>query len=65
MKLATIRTVLSISLSKAWPIHKLDIKNAFLHGELQETVYMHQPLRYRDRTHLDYVCRLRKSKNCI
>ena len=41
VKPATIRTVLSISLSKAWPIHQLDLKKAFIHGELQETIYMH------------------------
>ena len=61
VKPATIRTVLSLSLSKAWPIHQLDVKNAFLHGDLQETVYMHQPVGYRDRVHPDYVCLLRKS----
>ena len=61
VKPATIRTVLSLSLSKAWPIRQLDVKNAFLHGELQETVYMHQPLGYRDKSHPDYVCLLRKS----
>ncbi|GJY31448.1 ribonuclease H-like domain-containing protein [Tanacetum coccineum] len=39
----TIRTVLSIFVSRSWPIHQLDVKNAFLHGYLSETVYMHQP----------------------
>jgi hypothetical protein len=61
VKPATIRTVLSISLSKAWQIHQLDVKNAFLHGELKETVYMHQPLGFKDPNLPHHVCRLRKS----
>nr|XP_021861020.1 uncharacterized protein LOC110800042 [Spinacia oleracea] len=39
----------------------LDVKNAFLHGELKETVYLHQPVGFRDPTHPDYVCLLKKS----
>ncbi|KAK2355223.1 hypothetical protein QL285_092651 [Trifolium repens] len=61
VKPATIRTVLSIALSKSWHIHQLDVKNAFLHGELKETVYMYQPLGFKDSAHPDHVCRLRKS----
>lgn len=61
VKTATIRTVLSLALSKSWSIHQLDVKNAFLHGHLQETIFMHQPPGFRDPTHPDYVCRLRKS----
>ncbi|GKC91930.1 ribonuclease H-like domain-containing protein, partial [Tanacetum coccineum] len=40
----TIRTVLSLATSRHWLVHQLDIKNAFLHGDVSETVYMHQPL---------------------
>ncbi|KAJ9546696.1 LOW QUALITY PROTEIN: hypothetical protein OSB04_019239 [Centaurea solstitialis] len=36
IKPATIRTVLSLAVSRSWPIHQLDVKNAFLHGNLQE-----------------------------
>jgi len=34
VKPATVRTVLSLALSRHWPIHQLDVKNAFLHGTL-------------------------------
>ncbi|GJU08396.1 ribonuclease H-like domain-containing protein [Tanacetum coccineum] len=43
VKPATIRTVLSLAVSRDWPIYQLDVKNVFLHGHLSETVYMHQP----------------------
>lgn len=61
VKPATIRIVLTLALSKSWPIHQLDVKNAFLHGNLKETIYMHQPLGFRDSIHRDYVCLLKKS----
>uniref|UniRef100_A0A803MGI4 Reverse transcriptase Ty1/copia-type domain-containing protein n=1 Tax=Chenopodium quinoa TaxID=63459 RepID=A0A803MGI4_CHEQI len=61
VKPATIRTVLSIAISHSWPIHQLDVKNAFLHGYLNETVYMHQPMGFRDKSRPDHVCLLRGS----
>jgi len=39
----------------------MDVKNAFLHGDLQEEVYMEQPLGYVDQTHPNLVCRLKKA----
>nr|GEY58303.1 ribonuclease H-like domain-containing protein [Tanacetum cinerariifolium] len=39
VKLGTIHTVLSLATSRHWPVHQLDVKNAFLHGDLSETVY--------------------------
>ncbi|KAJ9537899.1 hypothetical protein OSB04_030632 [Centaurea solstitialis] len=61
VKPATIRTVLSIALGRNWPIHQLDVKNVFLHGNLKETVFMHQPPRFYNPSAPGYVCRLRKS----
>ncbi|XP_074287645.1 uncharacterized protein LOC141612793 [Silene latifolia] len=61
VKPATIRTVLSIALASQWSIHQLDVKNALLHGDLSETVYMHQPMGYRDSRFPGHVCLLRKS----
>ncbi|KAI3508248.1 hypothetical protein L1887_23254 [Cichorium endivia] len=61
VKPTTIRTVLSLAVSRSWPIHQLDVKNAFLHGELNETVYMFQPPAFVDKNNPKHVCRLRKS----
>ncbi|GJY09578.1 ribonuclease H-like domain-containing protein [Tanacetum coccineum] len=61
VKPATIRTVLSLAISRHWPVHQLDVKNAFLHGSLSETVYMHQPPGFRDPRHPDHVCLLQRS----
>ena len=60
-KNATVRTVLSLALSRNWPIHQLNVKNAFLHGHLSETVYCQQPSGFEDPAHPDYVCLLKKS----
>ncbi|KAJ0575195.1 putative RNA-directed DNA polymerase [Helianthus annuus] len=61
VKPATIRTVLSLAVSRAWPIHQLDVKNAFLHGHLEETVFMYQPPGFIDSQRPNHVCRLKKS----
>lgn len=61
VKPTTIRTVLSLAVSRSWPIHQLDVKNAFLHGDLQETVYMFQPPGFVNSQNPKHVCRLNKS----
>ncbi|MGG7011577.1 UNVERIFIED_CONTAM: hypothetical protein HCY01_09385, partial [Limosilactobacillus fermentum] len=61
IKPATVRIVLSLALSRSWPIHQLDVKNAFLHGHLQETVYASQPSGFQDAARPHYVCKLKKA----
>ncbi len=46
--------------AKGWSLHQMDVKNVFLHGDLQEEVYMEQPPSYVDQTHPNLVCRLKK-----
>lgn len=43
VRTVTVRLVLHAATIMDWTIKQLDIKNAFLHGDLQETVYMKQP----------------------
>jgi hypothetical protein len=61
IKPATIRVVLSLAASKDWAIHQLDVKNAFSHGTLSETVYAQQPACFLSTTNLDFVYKLNKS----
>ena len=61
VKPATVRLVLSITVSCNWPLRQLDVSNAFLHGFLKEEVYMEQPPSYVDQQFLHHICRLHKS----
>jgi hypothetical protein len=61
VRFATVRTVLSLALSRDWAIHQLDVKNVFLHGTLTETVYCNQPTSFVDEARPDLVCRLNRS----
>jgi hypothetical protein len=60
VKAATIQIVLSIAISKGWSLRQLDMQNTFLHGVLEEEVYMKQLPGYEDKQHPNYVCRLDK-----
>lgn len=42
----TIRTILAIVVTQIWYVFQLDVKSAFLHGELNEYVYISQPEGY-------------------
>jgi hypothetical protein len=42
-RLESMRLMLAYAAGQGWPIHHMDVKSAFLNGELQEVVYVTQP----------------------
>ncbi|GJW81891.1 retrovirus-related pol polyprotein from transposon TNT 1-94 [Tanacetum coccineum] len=61
VKASTVRIVLSLAVLHRWRLHQLDVKNAFLHGHLNETVYMEQPPGFIDPQFPNHVCKLSKA----
>jgi hypothetical protein len=61
VKPATIRTILFVAVSIGWSLRQLDVQNAFLHGYLEEDVYMKQPPGYEDKSKSEYICKLDKA----
>mgnify|MGYP004622524293 FL=1 len=61
-KINTVRVLLSLAVNMDWPLKQFDVKNAFLHGELTEEIYMDLPpgcmVTEKEK---GKVCRLRKS----
>ncbi|RVX11314.1 Retrovirus-related Pol polyprotein from transposon RE2 [Vitis vinifera] len=60
-RIASVRLLLSMAAMCSWPLYQLDIKNAFLHGDLAEEVYMEQPPGFVAQGESGLVCRLRRS----
>jgi hypothetical protein len=57
----SIRTLLAVANVCNWDIHQMDVKTAFLQGELEEEIYLKQPDGFVDQDRPDHVCKLRKS----
>ncbi|KAL1223410.1 Retrovirus-related Pol polyprotein from transposon RE2 [Cardamine amara subsp. amara] len=60
VKMTTVRSLLRIVSANNWEAHQMDVHNAFLHGDLEEEVYMKLPAGFRH-TDPNKVCRLHKS----
>lgn len=54
-----VRTSLAIAASRSWPLYQFDVKNAFVHGDLKEKVYMHLPQGLIGASNGDVACLLR------
>ena len=59
-KLNTIRVLLSLAANLDWPLQQLDVKNAFLNGDLEEEVYMDSPPGFESQFN-QKICKLQKS----
>jgi hypothetical protein len=60
-RLDTIRVVISLAALNSWMIYQLDVKSAFLHGELDEEVFVDQPPGYEHKEQKSKVYRLKKA----
>lgn len=56
-----MQLILNIDAMNKWKLRQLDVKNAFLHEDLEEEVYMSQPQGFKDFVHPESVCKLHKS----
>ncbi|KAI3719151.1 hypothetical protein L6452_20045 [Arctium lappa] len=61
VKSSTVRVVLSLAVINSWKLHQLDVNNAFLHGHLNECVYMEQPPGFVHPEFPNHVCKLNKA----
>lgn len=60
-KHVSFRCLLSMVVHHDMELQQMDVKTAFLHGYLDETIYMEQPEGYVDKKHPDKVCLLKRS----
>ena len=58
-RLTSVRSLIAVAAVRRWDLFQMDVKNAFLNGELTEEVYMRPPPGYQHHSH--QVCKLRRA----
>ena len=58
VKHATIKIIFTLAVTHNWDIQHIDVNNAFLNGDLEETVFMAQPEGFVDPQKPHFVCKL-------
>ncbi|PSK37034.1 protoheme IX farnesyltransferase, mitochondrial [Candidozyma pseudohaemuli] len=61
IKYASVRLFVAIAAAKTLSIHQMDVKTAFLNGELKEEIYMEQPEGFKDPRFPNHVLKLHKA----
>ncbi|KAJ0796583.1 putative RNA-directed DNA polymerase [Helianthus annuus] len=61
VKMSSIRVILGLATSLDLEVEQMDVKTAFLHGNLDKEIYMEQPEGFQVKGKEDYVCKLQKS----
>ena len=59
-RIETVRVLLALAAQDGWQVHHMDVKSAFLNGDMSETVYVQQPPGFRVGDG-DKVLKLRKN----
>jgi len=57
----TVRVILALSTAQGWKVFQLDVKNAFLNGDLDVEIYMNQSKGFVAKGKASFVCKLNKS----
>lgn len=60
-KLDTDRVLLSLAANLDWLFYQFDIKNAFIHGDLEKEVYMNIPPGYIAPSEVKMACKLQRA----
>ena len=61
IRFESLRTVIALAVQNDLELHQMDVTTAFLNGELDKEVYMHQPEGYVTEGHEHLVCKLKRS----